>query len=83
MRIDSQKNVWPYVPGSGSFKQRNAMRRNKTTEKAAIRKMEKNIRRRANYSLAVLGMGFVRNGSGQFLNIRSVSDRYSGVLTPR
>lgn len=26
---------------------------------------------RANYSLAVLGMAFVRHGSGKFLNIRS------------
>jgi hypothetical protein len=29
------------------------------------------IRNRANYSLAVLGMAFVRNGSGRFLNIRA------------
>ena len=59
------------------------MRRNKTTEKAAIREMEQNIRSRANYSLAVLGMGFVRNGSGQFLNIRAVGDRYRGAFVPR
>jgi hypothetical protein len=59
------------------------MRRNKTTEKAAIRRMEQNIRSRANYSLAVLGMSFVRNGSGQFLNIRAVSDRYRSTLASR
>ncbi len=33
--------------------------------------MQSYIRRRANYSLAVLGDGFVRNGSGRFMNIRS------------
>lgn len=33
------------------------------------------IRSRADYSLAVLGMAFVRNGSGRFLNIRARGDR--------
>ena len=33
--------------------------------------MQEAIRARANYSLAVLGMAFVRNGSGRFLNIRA------------
>src|ERR1017187_8559721 len=65
VKLDSEKKVWPYVPVNDSLEQRNAMRRNKTTEKAAIRKMEQNIRSRANYSFAVLGMGFVRNGSGR------------------
>jgi hypothetical protein len=33
-------------------------------------KLQKEIESRANYSLAVLGMAFVWNGSGKFLNIR-------------
>lgn len=42
------------------------------------------IRRRANYSLAVLGMAFVRNGSGRFLNIRASGDRLRrGTTTER
>ncbi len=36
---------------------------------------EQEIRSRADYSLAVLGMAFVRNGSGRFLNIRAHGDR--------
>jgi len=32
--------------------------------------MQEEIRRRAAISLALLGMAFVRRGSGQFLNIR-------------
>lgn len=60
------------------------MRRKKTNERAAIRLMEKTIRSRANYSLAVLGMAFVRNGSGLFLNIRAVGDRrQKGALALR
>ena len=35
-------------------------------------RMVKAIRSRADYSLAILGMAFVRNGSGRFLNIRTV-----------
>lgn len=34
--------------------------------------MQKYLRARANYSLAILGEAFVRNGSGSFLNIRCV-----------
>lgn len=37
--------------------------------------MEEEIRRRADYSLVVLGMAFMRNGSGKFLNIRAHGDR--------
>ncbi|MFM9970839.1 MAG: hypothetical protein ACKVQK_20795 [Burkholderiales bacterium] len=33
------------------------------------------IRTRANYSLAILGAGFIHNGSGKFLNIRTAGDR--------
>jgi hypothetical protein len=32
--------------------------------------LKNTIKSRANYSLAILGMAFVRNGSGRFLNIR-------------
>lgn len=32
-------------------------------------RMQKYIRSRANYSLAILGMAFVKNGSGRFLNL--------------
>jgi hypothetical protein len=51
------------------------MRRSKKTENNDIRVMEKDIRDRTNYSLALLGMAFVRNGSGRFLNIRATTDR--------
>lgn len=40
--------------------------------------MQEDLRLRANYSLAILGEAFVRNGSGSFLNIRSSRSR-----TPR
>jgi hypothetical protein len=43
------------------------------TGSATIPQIRQAIRKRADYSLAVLGMAFVRNGSGQFLNIRSES----------
>ena len=33
-------------------------------------KMQEYIGTRSNYSMAVLGQAFVRNGSGSFLNIR-------------
>ena len=36
---------------------------------------EELIRSRANYSLSILGMAFVRNGSGQFINIRAPKKR--------
>jgi hypothetical protein len=36
-------------------------------------KMQQEIKSRANYSLALLGMAFVRNGSGRFLNLRAGS----------
>ncbi len=35
--------------------------------------MQQAIRRRADYSLAILGKAFVLNGSGRFLNIRATS----------
>jgi hypothetical protein len=41
----------------------------KLSERTRIRFMEKEIKRRARYSLALLGMGFVRNGAGRFINI--------------
>jgi hypothetical protein len=37
--------------------------------------MEAEIRRRADDSMALLGMAFVRNGSGSFLNIRAEPPR--------
>jgi hypothetical protein len=36
-------------------------------------KMQQEIKSRANYSLALLGMAFVKNGSGRFLNLRAGS----------
>jgi len=36
--------------------------------------MQEEIRRRANYSLGVLGMSFVYHGSGRFLNLRRPRD---------
>jgi hypothetical protein len=38
------------------------------------RAMQEEIRARANYSLAVLGMSFVYHGSGRFLNLRPPTD---------
>lgn len=35
--------------------------------------MQQAIRSRANYSLALLGMAFVRRGSGRFVNLRANS----------
>ncbi|MDP3935313.1 MAG: hypothetical protein Q8Q46_03815 [Candidatus Giovannonibacteria bacterium] len=35
------------------------------------KEMQAKIRSRAAYSLAILGMAFVRHGSGKFLNIRA------------
>jgi len=43
----------------------------------ALRKLEEQIRARANYDLAILGMQFVRHGSGRFLWIGSDGDRLS------
>lgn len=42
----------------------------KTTSKEE-KELQQTIRNRAKFSLAVLGMGFVRNGSGRFLNLRA------------
>lgn len=36
--------------------------------------LRQTIQDRVHYSLAILGMGFVRNGSGRFLNIRTTID---------
>jgi hypothetical protein len=47
-------------------------RLDETTQR--LRKMERAIVSSADFSLAVFGMGFVRNGSGQFLNIRAVEE---------
>lgn len=55
-------------------------------ERDRIQLMQQAIESRASYSLAVLGMAFVRNGSGRFLNIRAVGDRLqrnSGLSTDR
>ncbi len=35
------------------------------------KELQEKIKKRANYSLAILGMAFVRNGSGRFLNVRT------------
>jgi hypothetical protein len=40
-------------------------------------KLQETIRNRSNYSLAVLGMAFVRNGSGRFLNIRTTQGEFA------
>ncbi len=45
------------------------IRNQKKSEATRSREMEEEIRSRANMSLAILGMAFVRNGSGRFLNI--------------
>jgi len=42
----------------------------KFQESKKDRKFQRRIISRANYSLAVLGMAFVRHGSGKFLFIR-------------
>jgi hypothetical protein len=47
------------------------MNRSKAQERRDISRMTKEIEARANLSLAILGMGAVYRGSGQFLNIRS------------
>lgn len=52
-----------------------ARRKSMSPRKATKPTLDQLIRLRADYSLAVLGMGFVRNGSGRFLNIRSAGDR--------
>ena len=45
--------------------------------------MQDEIRRRANYSLAIEGMGFVRHGSGDFLNLRRDEEYSSRYLHDR
>lgn len=45
-------------------------KRKKYIDKKSDREMQKRIITEANYSLAILGMTFVRHGSGRFLNIR-------------
>ena len=45
------------------------------TRNRRVTALEQAIRLRADISLSVLGMAFVRNGSGRFLNIRSAGDR--------
>jgi len=50
----------------------------KKAKAARIRKIGDQIRRRADWSSAILGMGFVRHGSGQFLNLRPVGQRIFG-----
>jgi hypothetical protein len=39
-----------------------------------LEELQQTIQNRTHYSLAILGMGFVRNGSGRFLNIRTTID---------
>lgn len=51
-------------------------KKKKIKERAKDIKMQREIRSRADYSLAILGMMFVHRGSGKFLNIRSTKDRY-------
>jgi hypothetical protein len=45
--------------------------RSKNLDSKKDRGMQKKIRERAAYSLAILGKAFVRHGSGRFLNIRA------------
>jgi hypothetical protein len=40
--------------------------------------MQEEIRNRANYSMALIGMAFVRHGSGRFLNLRSSGEPIYG-----
>jgi hypothetical protein len=53
------------------------MKERQIKERAEDRRMQRSIRSRANYSLAVLGKSFVTNGSGRFLNLRTVGDTQS------
>ena len=39
-------------------------------EKTGLKEVERVIRARADFSMAFLGLAFMRNGSGRFLNIR-------------
>jgi len=43
-------------------------------------RMQQAIRSRANFSLAILGQAFVRNGSGRFLNIRCTEEPLSSSV---
>jgi len=44
--------------------------KNHLAERQRLNNMVAEIESKANYSLAVLGMAFVRNGSGKFMDIR-------------
>jgi hypothetical protein len=50
------------------------MTMSKIREREEDMAMQRAIRSRANYSLAVLGKSFVTNGSGRFFNIRTAGD---------
>jgi len=43
-----------------------------------LEELQRAVQDRAYYSLAILGMGFVRNGSGRFLNIRTTTELTRG-----
>jgi hypothetical protein len=45
--------------------------RSKNFDTKKDRELQKKIKERAAYSLAILGKAFVRHGSGRFLNIRA------------
>ena len=49
------------------------MKHRKISKKDA--KIQKELRARANWSLAVLGKSFITHGSGKFLNIRPSQER--------
>jgi hypothetical protein len=56
------------------------LKKNTLRERRSDAKMQKYIKGRANYSLAIIGKAFVNNGSGRFLNIRNSGD---AILTKR
>jgi hypothetical protein len=51
-----------------------ANNRGASTDRPEDLRLQQAIRSRADYSLAILGNAFVRNGSGRFLNIRQATE---------
>ncbi|OHA25129.1 MAG: hypothetical protein A3C79_01595 [Candidatus Taylorbacteria bacterium RIFCSPHIGHO2_02_FULL_45_28] len=57
---------------------RSVLSKSERDEKARIKQMVQEIQSAANYSLALLGWGFIRHGSGRFLNIRPAPRFFRG-----
>jgi len=49
------------------------MKKKKSVDKPADIKMQKEIKSDANHRLAILGMSFVKRGSGRFVDLRGGS----------